>query len=477
MASYAPIRPGGSLILAWQTKNRKVLIVGGGQVAAGRIVSVKEADAQVTLICPENGLCDEVKHRIHVDKVAEWVDRCFQDSDLDQNYDMVLTAIDDHEESLRIGQLCRTRRIPVNVADVPNMCDFYFMSQHRDGPLQIAVSTNGQGPKLANMIRQKIASSLPLGIGETVRRMGILRGKVRQWDPEISNSGPRMRWVTKLCEDWGWTGMARLNSLDEKQQEDMFITLQKAYSAGEVPPVDASTGTIYLVGGGPGDPELITLKAQRLLQTADLVVSDRLIPQQVLDLVNSELRIARKTAGKSDSAQDELLEWCLEGLKKGLQVVRLKIGDPLLFGRGGEEVIWFRDRGYEPVLVPGISSAFSAPMAASIPVTHRGTADQVVITTGRGTKGAMPDIPEYHTARTLVVLMAVGRAADLQKILLSEKGYPSSTPISWIENANCPEERTIFSTVEQMAKVVEEQNIVAPAVLVVGRSITVLNTL
>jgi uroporphyrin-III C-methyltransferase len=238
-----------------------------------------------------------------------------------------------------------------------------------------------------------------------------------------------------------------------------------------------STGTIYLVGGGPGDPELITLKAQRLLQTADLVVSDRLIPQQVLDLVNSELRIARKTAGKSDSAQDELLEWCLEGLKKGLQVVRLKIGDPLLFGRGGEEVIWFRDRGYEPVLVPGISSAFSAPMAASIPVTHRGTADQVVITTGRGTKGAMPDIPEYHTARTLVVLMAVGRAADLQKILLSEKGYPSSTPISWIENANCPEERTIFSTVEQMAKVVEEQNIVAPAVLVVGRSITVLNTL
>lgn len=236
-------------------------------------------------------------------------------------------------------------------------------------------------------------------------------------------------------------------------------------------------GKIYLVGGGPGDPELITLKAQRLLQTADLVVSDRLIPQQVLDLVNNELRIARKTAGKSDQAQDELLEWCMEGLKKGQKVVRLKIGDPLLFGRGGEEVIWFRDRGYEPELVPGISSAFSAPMVAAIPVTHRGTADQVIITTGRGTKGAMPDLPDYHASRTLVVLMAVGRAADLQKILLSEKGYPPSTPISWIENANCPQERSIFSRLENMAQVVDEQNIVAPAVLVVGQTITVLNTL
>ncbi|GAB5586816.1 uroporphyrin-III C-methyltransferase [Umbelopsis nana] len=236
-------------------------------------------------------------------------------------------------------------------------------------------------------------------------------------------------------------------------------------------------GTIYLVGGGPGDPELITLKAQRLLQTADLVVSDRLIPKQVLDLVTNELRIARKTAGKSDQAQDELLDWCMEGLKKGQQVVRLKIGDPLLFGRGGEEVIWFRERGYEPVLVPGISSAFSAPMAAAIPVTHRGTADQVIITTGRGTKGAMPDLPEYHPTRTLVVLMAVGRAVDLEKILLSEKNYPPSTPVSWIENASCPEERTVYSTLDKMAEVVEEQNIVAPAVLVVGHSITVLNTL
>ncbi|KAJ2961588.1 hypothetical protein NQZ79_g3146 [Umbelopsis isabellina] len=236
------------------------------------------------------------------------------------------------------------------------------------------------------------------------------------------------------------------------------------------------SGKVFLVGGGPGDPELITLKAQRLLQTADLVVSDRLIPQQVLDLVSHELRIARKTAGKSDQAQDELLEWCMEGLKKGQTVVRLKIGDPLLFGRGGEEVLWFRERGYEPVLVPGISSAFSAPMAATIPVTHRGIADQVIITTGRGTKGSMPNLPDYHPTRTLVVLMAVGRAADLEKILIEDKKYPISTPVSWVENANCPEERTVYGTLDNLAKMVEEQNIVAPAVLVVGLSVGVLNT-
>ena len=145
---------------------------------------------------------------------------------------------------------------------------------------------------------------------------------------------------------------------------------------------------LALVGAGPGDPELITLKARRYLQNADLVVSDRLVPQQVLDLVEGELRIAAKVTGKSDEAQIELMKWCLEGVEKGQKVVRLKIGDPLLFGRGGEEILWFRERGYEPELVPGISSALSAPMAAKIPVTHRGVSDQVIITTGRGTAGS-----------------------------------------------------------------------------------------
>jgi uroporphyrin-III C-methyltransferase len=475
---FEPIQGGGSLVIAYQVANKNVLIVGGGNVAAQRIVSLKIADAQITVVSPEAGLNPEVKYRINNNEV-EWKNRTFIDSDL-EGVDMVLTALDDHEESLRIGHLCRDQRIPVNVADVPPLCDFYFMSQHRDGPLQIAVSTNGKGPRLANMVRVAAAKALPKNMGDTIDMMGKLRTKVREWEPEMKNSGKRMTWVTKVCEKWGLKGMARLNDLKTQEQEDVaFGKLREFFMVGGVPDIDQVLPSnkqprITLIGGGPGDPELITVKAKRLLEEADLVISDRLIPTQILDLVQGELRIARKFSGKSDEAQEELMQWCLEGLNKGLHVVRLKIGDPLLFGRGGEEIIWFRERGFEPELIAGISSAFSAPMAAMIPVTFRGVSDQVIITTGRGTKGSMPDLPVYGPTQTLVVLMAVGRAAELRSMLL-DRQYPQDVSICWIENSNCPEERIIFGTVDTLATTVEEHQIKAPAVLVVGHSNSVLN--
>ncbi|KAI8991485.1 tetrapyrrole methylase [Mycotypha africana] len=464
---YEKILGGGSLVVAYQIANKKVLLVGGGNVAAQRIVSLKIADARVLVVSPEKGLNEEVKFRIDNGEV-EWINRQFIDSDLD-NIDMVLTAMDDYDESFRIGQLCRDRRIPVNVADVPPLCDFYFMSQHRDGPLQIAVSTNGKGPKMANMIRVAAAKALPENMGNATEMMGKLRAKVREWEPSMKNSGKRMTWITSICEKWGIEGIGRLNEIKTKKEEEAFFDkIRECFIIGAIPDIDSPR--ITLIGGGPGDPELITVKAHRLLQEADLVVSDRLIPQQILDLVTGELRIARKTTGKSDEAQEELMQWCLQGLKQGLHVVRLKIGDPLLFGRGGEEIIWFREHGFEPELVPGISSAFSAPMAAKIPVTFRGVSDQVIITTGRGTKGAMPDLPDFKRSQTLVVLMAVGRAPELKQLLL-DRHYPRTLPVCWIENSNCPEERIVFGQLQDVDTLVTDHNIKAPAVLVTGNAV------
>ncbi|KAI8064397.1 putative NAD(P)-binding-domain-containing protein [Gongronella butleri] len=234
--SYAPIEGGGSLLLAWQIKHKKVLIVGGGNVAAQRIVSVKIGDAAVTVVSPSSGLHAEVRARIEAKEVA-WVDRCFEDADL-HGMDMVLTALDDHEESVRIGKLCRSRRIPVNVADVPDMCDFYFMSQHRDGPLQIAVSTNGRGPKLANMIRTEVIKALPPRSGDMVYYMGTLRAKVREWEPEISQSSKRMRWVTRLCEAWGLHGMGKW--ADAAAKDDTLVDrLKPYYDANDIPTLES----------------------------------------------------------------------------------------------------------------------------------------------------------------------------------------------------------------------------------------------
>lgn len=206
---FPAVQGGGSLILAWQIKNKRVLVVGGGevralasighsnrltplQVAAGRILNVLNADAKVTVVSPRDGLNDEVAYRVDKSEV-NFVDRKFEPSDL-ENVDMVLTAVDDPEASTRIWKLCKERKIAANIADVPPECDFYFGSVHRDGPLQIMVSTNGNGPKLASIVRKQIAANLPDNIGAAIQKVGMLRRKLRKVAPDTEEGPKRMQW-------------------------------------------------------------------------------------------------------------------------------------------------------------------------------------------------------------------------------------------------------------------------------------------
>jgi precorrin-2 dehydrogenase/sirohydrochlorin ferrochelatase len=172
------------------------------QVAAGRIVHALNADANVTVICPRSGLNKEVSYRLSLNQI-DHVDRKFEPSDLD-DADMVLVAVDDPEASTQIWKLCKERRIPANIADVPPECDFYFGSVHRDGPLQIMVSTNGNGPKMASIVRKKIAASLPSSMGAGIRNVGILRAKLRETAPEAKEGQKRMQWLVTLYRfnDW-----------------------------------------------------------------------------------------------------------------------------------------------------------------------------------------------------------------------------------------------------------------------------------
>ena len=162
------------------------------QVAAGRILNVLNADAKVTVVSPRDGLNDEVAHRVEKGEV-DYVDRKFEPSDLD-DVDMVLTAVDDPEASTRIWKLCKERKIAANIADVPPECDFYFGSVHRDGPLQIMVSTNGNGPKLASIVRKQIAANLPESIGTAIQKVGMLRKKLRRVAPGNEEGPKRMQW-------------------------------------------------------------------------------------------------------------------------------------------------------------------------------------------------------------------------------------------------------------------------------------------
>ncbi|RMX97625.1 hypothetical protein D0868_10545 [Hortaea werneckii] len=225
---YPEVQGGGSLILAWQVRNKKVLIIGGGEVAAGRILNLLNADAKVTVISPRDGLNDEVAYRIE-QKQVEYHDKKFEPSDLDDPaITMVLTAIDEPDASTQIWKLCKEKRIAADIADVPPECDFYFGSVHRDGPLQIMVSTNGNGPKMANIVRRRIASSLPPNIGDAIAKVGMLRKKLRVLVPDNDEGPKRMQWMSKVCVSW------TLEDLCEMDEEDMEQLLQY-YASNQVP--------------------------------------------------------------------------------------------------------------------------------------------------------------------------------------------------------------------------------------------------
>eukprot|EP00752_Nemacystus_decipiens_P010367 g9237.t1 len=240
-------------------------------------------------------------------------------------------------------------------------------------------------------------------------------------------------------------------------------------------PIDGvSTGTCSLVGSGPGDPDLLTVAGLRELQSADLVIADRLVSKEILGLVEGELRVARKYPGCAEQAQREIYRWMREGLSAGKHVVRLKIGDPFIFGRGGEEVLEMRELGVEPKVVPGISSVFSAPLLGGVPVTHRGVATQVTLGTGYGQDYSRPDICDYHPQKTAVFLMAIGRLEELCADLV-RRSYPTDTPVAIIENASTPRQRVIKGTVETISEVARGLKVKAPATIVVGEVVGVLH--
>lgn len=238
---------------------------------------------------------------------------------------------------------------------------------------------------------------------------------------------------------------------------------------------------VTLVGSGPGDPDLLTVAAHRIItDPAAFLVVDRLVSPEILALIQGEYRVARKTPGCADRAQDEIHDWIEEAVRSHRydDVVRLKIGDPFVFGRGGEEVLHFRnmfDRDEVDLrVIPGVSAAFAAPLLGGIPVTHRGVSNQVVLCTGYGRNGTSPDLLRYHPEQTVVFLMAVGRLSGLCESLVDLAGYPADTPVAIVENAGCPAQRTVVGDMTDIAALATELDVRPPSTIVVGEVVRVL---
>jgi uroporphyrin-III C-methyltransferase len=440
------------LMVAWRLEGQPVLVVGGGKIAGERLDSLTGTGARVTVLAPELG----ERARAHVEAGrAQWVAGRWTAEALERwSPALVLAAIDDPEVSAELAAQCRAAKVPVNVADRPALCDFWYASVHREGPLQIAVSTSGAGPALASRLRREVGALLPRAVGPALDRFRRLRQAVRAADAAPEAMGRRMGWLAAVGRRRPWSELAELEVDAEVDR----------YRRGRA----AVRGRVSLVGAGPGDPELLTVAAVRAIATADLVLADRLVPTAVTDLATGPVRVANKVPGRADAAQAELHRWMLDGARRGLHVVRVKCGDPFVFGRGGEELAVLEEAGVPATVVPGISSALAAPLLADIPATQRGLADRLVISTGRGAGGADVAPPAFHPTTTAVFLMSVGRLAVLMEAMVAA-GWPADWPAAAVERASQPGQRSLRGTVGSLARLAAEHGLAAPAVIVVGR--------
>ncbi|CAR26687.1 hypothetical protein ZYGR_0H05100 [Zygosaccharomyces rouxii] len=307
----------------------------------------------------------------------------------------------------------------------------------------------------------------------------------------------RTRWLSQLIEYYPMSKLAdvSLNDLDgpseeqqgQKQQSgtqgkpsnsesiENDDSTQNSVALEERKSRSSSRGRISLVGSGPGSVSMLTLGALQEIKTADIILADKLVPQSVLDLIpeDTETFIARKFPGNAERAQQELLEKGLTSLREGRKVVRLKQGDPYIFGRGGEEYIFFTEQGYEPSVFPGLSSALASTVVARVPATQRDVADQVLVCTGTGRKGALPEAPEYVKSRTTVFLMALHRVDVLVQELLAHS-WDTEVPAAIVERASCHDQRVTRTLLKYVPEVVEEIGSRPPGLLIVGHSVAAL---
>ena len=374
-----------------------------------------------------------------------------------------IIASDDEAEVQWAYELARAYGVPINAVDRKELCDFTIPSMLDRGQVVAAVATGGAAPVLAKDIRSKLETLLP-------ERIGSLAALAERWRPAVkaaidTETGRRHFWEAALRGAVAEAVYAGDDAGAEALMEDALSKFANETAGNE-------TGPVHIVGAGPGDPELLTLKAFRLIQQADVVFHDKLVSKEIMDLVrrDAERVPVGKSKGEHLVPQDGIHELMIAAAEEGKRVVRLKGGDPFIFGRGGEEVEALREAGIEAHVVPGISSALGCAASANIPLTHRDHAQTLTFVTGHAQKGGVPDLDWQGLAKphqTIVVFMGVGTAPVISE-KLQEAGLPGKTPVAVIENGTRANEKRGFGSLDSLSRVIEEKGIRGPALLIIG---------
>lgn len=435
--------------------DKHTVVIGGGSIAHRKASMLLSAHANVTLVAPvfskavlalaeENdrvNLCEEVFNPLHVDGAL-----------------LVIAATDDEQINARVFELCEQKNILVNVVDDTERCRFIFPAIVDRSPIIVAISSGGSAPVLARRLRERLETLLPQHLGPLATLIGRYRDKAKA--TFASMTARRGFWERVL------SGRV-VSLLSQKQNQAAEQALLEAFE--EASPT--SQGEVYIVGGGPGDPDLLTLRALQLMQQADVVIYDGLVSKEVLNLArrDADMVDVRKKAGFHSVPQPDINALIVQHAKAGKKVCRLKGGDPFIFGRGGEEVEELVKENIPFQVVPGITAAAGCSAYAGIPLTHRDYAQSVQFVTGHCRKdGKGPDWESLAKPnQTLLVYMGLINSMDIQSNL-TEKGRSAETPVALVENGTRPEQRVVTGTLGNLAELIKAHQVKSPALIVIG---------
>ncbi|QKJ88432.1 uroporphyrinogen-III C-methyltransferase [Paramixta manurensis] len=432
-------------------KQKPVLVVGGGDVAARKIELLRRAGARVRIAARE--LCDELARLVESDEVT-WLAEAFTETQLERVF-LVIAATDDAALNARVFDAATQRYLLVNVVDDQPKCSFIFPSIVDRSPLVVAISSGGTAPVLARLLREKLEALLPARLGQMAEIAGQWRDKVKQRFGKMSER--RRFWETAFNGQFA-SQVAAGDEYGAKRTLDASLDHPQR-----------GQGEIILVGAGPGDSGLLTLRGLQVMQQADVVLYDHLVSEEILELArrDADKICVGKRAGAHSVAQEETNQLLVSLAAKGKRVVRLKGGDPFIFGRGGEELQAAAAAGIPFQVVPGVTAAAGATAYAGIPLTHRDYAQSVLFITGHcRTDGAGIDWPSLARARqTLAIYMGTVKAAEISRELIAH-GRGADTPVAVIGRGTRQDQQVLtgsLANLEQLAL-----SAPTPALLVIG---------
>ncbi len=437
------------------------VVVGGGHVAARKVARLLACEARVTVVAPR--LASAALAALAAGGSLAHVARDFAPADLDAAT-LAIAATDDDAVNAAVAQAARERRVPVNVVDRPQLCTFIMPSIVERHPVQIAISTGGASPVLARLLRARIESLVPAAYGRLAGLAARLRGRVQSRLPD--GTARRRFWEAVLQ---GPAAEYLFAGREQAAEQAFEAALER--EAGD--PV--LRGEVYLVGGGPGDPDLLTFRALRLMQQADVVVYDRLVAPAIVDLVrrDAERIYVGKAQDRHTLPQDEINALLVRLARQGRRVLRLKGGDPFIFGRGGEEIDTLAAQGIPFQVVPGITAAAGCASYAGIPLTHRDHAQSVLFVTGH-LKDDRLDLnweALLQPAQTVVVYMGVGALPHLARELLA-RGLPGDRPAAIVERGTTPRQRVLTGTLASLPDIAVAAAVQPPSLLIIGDVVT-----